>query len=67
MDGHLSETIGYVAVDSPAGGGWIDLDGTDVPYLLQTVTADQRWVPVLSQRLKLEEEQSRDSEIAHVD
>jgi len=67
MDGHLGETIGYLAIDGPTAGGWVDLDGTEVPYLLQTVTADHRWVPVLSQRLKLQEEQSRDTEVAHVD
>jgi PhoPQ-activated pathogenicity-related protein len=67
MDGHLSETIGYVAVSSPTGGGMIDLDGTAMPYLLQAVTTDHRWVPVLSQRLRLQEEQSRDSEVGHID
>jgi PhoPQ-activated pathogenicity-related protein len=67
MDGHLLETVGYLAVYSADRGGIVDLDGKQVPYLLQTVTADHRWVPVLSQRLKLEEEQSRDREIAHID
>ena len=67
MDGHLSESIGYVAVSSPTGGGMIDLDGTPMPYLLQTVTTDHRLVPVLSQRLRLQEEQSRDSELGHID
>jgi hypothetical protein len=45
----------------------IDLDGTAMPYLLQAVTTDHRWVPVLSQRLRLQEEQSRDSEVGHID
>jgi hypothetical protein len=67
MDGHAIEKIGYLAIRSAAGGGVIDLDEQQVPYLLQTVTADHRWLPVLSQRLKLEEEQSRDSETGHVD
>jgi hypothetical protein len=66
MDGHVIETIGYLAIHSPPGGGMITLGGQQVPYLLQTVTADHRWVPVLSQRLKVEEEQSGDSEIGHV-
>jgi hypothetical protein len=66
MDGHLLETIGYLAVDSPAGGGRIDLGGATVPYLLQTLTLNHQWVPVLSQRLKLEEERSRDDEVGHL-
>ena len=67
MDGHLSETIGYLAIASPTGGGLIDLDGQAVPYLLQSLSTDERWSPVLSQRLRVEEEQSRDSEIDHTD
>ena len=67
MDGHASETIGYLAIYSPNGGGMLDLDGEQVPYLLQSVSADHRWLPVLSQRLKLEEEQSLDSETGHID
>jgi hypothetical protein len=66
-DGHVEETIGYLAIDSPAGGGLLDLDGVQVPYLLQSLSADERWTPVLSQRLKVEEEQSADSETGHVD
>lgn len=67
MDGHVAERIGYLAVHSPAGGGLIELGSAQVPYLLQTVTADHRWTPALSQRLRLEEEQSRDPETDHVD
>jgi hypothetical protein len=66
MDGHAAETIGYVAVDSP-GGGVLNLDGTQVPYLRQSLSADERWSPVLSQRLKVEEEESKDTETNHVD
>jgi hypothetical protein len=65
MDGHVGETIGYLAFHSPAGGGLVDLDGTEVPYLLQTVTLNHQWVRVLSQRLRLEEEQSQDDEMGH--
>ncbi|MGB5835392.1 MAG: hypothetical protein WBG92_25855 [Thiohalocapsa sp.] len=66
-DGHAIETIGYLAIHSPEGGGLIDLDGVEVPYLLQTVAADHRWLPALSHRLRLEEEQSRDTETNHLD
>jgi glucose/arabinose dehydrogenase len=65
-DGHTQETVAYVAVHSPDGGGLLVLDGVTVPYLLQHLSADDRWSPVLSQRIKVEEEQSRDSETGHV-
>lgn len=67
MDGHAVETIGYLAIDSPTGGGMIELSGVQVPYLLQSLNADERWSPVLSQRLKVEEERSSDNEIDHAD
>ena len=67
MDGHAVETVGYLAVHSPAGGGLIELDSVEIPYLLQTLVADERWIPVLSHRLKVEEEQSFDNETGHID
>ena len=67
MDGHATEVVGYLAVESPAGGGRIDLDGMPVPYLLQSLSSDERWSPVLSQRLRLEEEKSKDGEVDHTD
>jgi hypothetical protein len=67
MDGHVPETIGYLAIRSPKGSGRITIDGAATPYLLQTLNLNERWAPVLSQRLKLEEERSRDPEIGHVD
>jgi protocatechuate 3,4-dioxygenase beta subunit len=65
MDGHATETIGYLAIESPTGGGLLDLDGVQGPYLLQSLTSDERWTPVLSQRLKVEEEKSKDDEVDH--
>ncbi len=67
MDGHATEVVGFLAVESPAGGGRIDLDGMPVPYLLQSLSSDERWSPVLSQRLRLEEEKSKDGEVDHTD
>jgi subtilisin family serine protease len=67
MDGHVPETIGYLAIRSPKGSGRITIDGAARPYLLQTLNLNERWAPVMSQRLKLEEERSRDPEIGHVD
>ena len=67
MDGHAIETIGYLAVGSPAASGVLALNGVPVPYLVQTFNGDERWSPVLSQRLKVEEERSADNEVDHVD
>jgi len=66
-NGHGFETVGYLAIYSPAGGGLVDLDGTQVPYLLQALKGDERWSPVLSQRIKVEEEKSKDGETGHND
>ncbi len=67
MDGHAVETIGYLAITSPPGGGVLELSRPATPYLLQRIAVDYRWTPVLSQRIKLEEEQSWDGEIEHTD
>ncbi len=66
-EGHGAETVGYLAIRRDTAGGVIDRGGETVPYMLQNVTANDRWVPVLSHRLKLEEEQSKDIEVHHPD
>jgi hypothetical protein len=35
MDGHITEKVGYLAVYSPQLSGTVNINGTDVPYLLQ--------------------------------
>jgi hypothetical protein len=67
MDGHITEEVGYLAVYSPQLSGTVNINGTDVPYLLQAQSVDHRFVPVLSSDIKLEEEQSKDTEINHTD
>jgi hypothetical protein len=67
MDGHGEESVGYLAVYSSPSSGKVDINGTDVPYLLQELSVDHRFVPVLSSDIKLEEEQSSDTEVAHGD
>jgi hypothetical protein len=67
MDGHVTEEIGYLAVYSPQLSGTVNINGMDVPYLLQAQSVDHRFVPVLSSNIKLEEEQSKDSEVNHID
>jgi hypothetical protein len=66
MDGHVTEEVGYLAVYSPQLSGTVNINGTDVPYLLQAQSVDHRFVPVLSSDIKLEEEQSKDSEVDHI-
>ena len=63
--GHAQEIVGYLAIASSIGGGVLNLNGEQTPYLLQRLSADHRWVPVVSQRLKLEEERSANSETEH--
>jgi hypothetical protein len=46
MDGHTTEVVGYLAVYSPQLSGTININGTDVPYLLQAQSVDHRFVPV---------------------
>jgi hypothetical protein len=67
MDGHVPETVGYLAVDKPNGWGSVDLDDGQEPYLLQRLVTDHRWAATLSHTLRLEEEQSLDMEVGHVD
>lgn len=67
MDGHSIETVGYLAIDNPNLSNMqaVRKIQAPYPYLLQNFYADQRWVPVLSQRIKVEEERSDDDEITH--
>lgn len=67
MDGHAAETVGYLAVFSPAGGGLANIGGRNRPYFLSREQVDERWHAVLSTALKVEEEQSLDNETGHVD
>lgn len=65
--GHTAETIGYLAIHSPAGSGMAYIGGKKPPYLLQQPTVDERWTPVLSSSLMLQEDKSLDTEIGHGD
>ncbi len=67
MNGHGVETVGYLAIESYDGGGAIDIEGDQVSYMLQSVSADEQWTPVLNQWLKVEEEQSKGNEVKHTD
>ena len=65
MNGHGVEAVGYLAIESDGGGGEVDIDGTVIPYKLQSVLVDSKWTSVLSHQFKLEEEQSKDLEVWH--
>jgi hypothetical protein len=67
MDGHVPETVGYLAVYKPNGWGSVELDAGQEPYLLQRLVTDHRWTAILSHNLRLEEERSLDAEVGHVD
>ncbi|PLX92969.1 MAG: hypothetical protein C0621_08445, partial [Desulfuromonas sp.] len=62
MDGHGSETIGYLAIDAP-NAVWMG----ETPNQLQKITASSLFSPVLSSLIKVEEERSGDTETDHID
>jgi hypothetical protein len=65
--GHVSEVVAYLAIYSPQRSGTVTLGGERLPYLLQTRSVDDRFTPVLSHHLRVEEDQSLDTEIDHID
>jgi RHS repeat-associated protein len=65
-DGHGSETIGYLAIHSPTGSGTALLDGIEVDYQLSSSAITHNFASVQpGHEVKVEEEQSADSEILH--
>ena len=60
------ETIGYLAIYSPTGRGRAVLDGIDIPYELEAIQLNHVFQAVNGHTIKLEEEQSRDSERWHL-
>jgi hypothetical protein len=66
MDGHVNETLGYLAIYSSQGSGYVNLGGEHMPYLLQDVSVNHDWVSVFNTVIKVEEEKSKDDEVAHI-
>ena len=64
-NGHAAETVGYLAVYSPHGSGKVILGGEEVTYLTQQTLVTHEWLPLINSSIFVEEEQSRDSEVAH--
>ncbi len=64
-DGHVMESIGYLAIDNAVDNGSVNLQGINQPYQLQTFQLNQNFQSVGQHSLKIEEERSKDSEIVH--
>jgi len=67
MDRHPPTPVGYLAIYSPAGFGNVPHLGSDMPYYLDRPRLDERFSPVLSFTVKLDEEGSLDPEVGHSD
>ena len=65
MDGHVAETVGYLAVYSPSGSGMVDIGGKLTSYSLENKVIDHHSTAVDSTSLKVEEEGSQDTEVEH--
>jgi hypothetical protein len=65
LDAPVSLEVGYLAIYSPGGSGSISLGDAAAPYLLQRPSVDHSFTPVLAWSVRLEEEQSKDAELAH--
>ncbi|MBT3022141.1 MAG: hypothetical protein KUF77_04495 [Candidatus Thiodiazotropha sp. (ex Lucina aurantia)] len=64
-DGHVEETVGYLAIYSPNQGGTADLFGASINYQLSQLSLNHTWTAQGDQELKIQEEASRDSELGH--
>ncbi|MCK5872790.1 MAG: hypothetical protein KAG26_08190, partial [Methylococcales bacterium] len=66
MNGHATETIGYLAIYSPTGSGSITIGGQKHPYTVRKAQVDHRWSSVLNSTIRVHEEQSKDTEVQHL-
>ncbi|MES9971963.1 MAG: RHS repeat-associated core domain-containing protein [Candidatus Thiodiazotropha sp.] len=64
-NGHGAESIGYLAIYSPAQGGTATFYGSSFDYQLSQQTLNHTWTAHGDQQLLIQEEASRDSELAH--
>ncbi|MGE0081814.1 MAG: S8 family serine peptidase [Thiohalomonadaceae bacterium] len=67
-DGHLPETIGYLAIHQPAETGVLPVGAQAIPYRLGRAEVNHRPTPVFDglASLQLQEERSFDTEVQHV-
>lgn len=64
--GHAYETIGYLAVYSPNSAGSVTIGDQKISYTLNLVEADYYFAAVAGREIKMEEEQSLDTETWHM-
>ncbi len=64
--GHVTEKIAYLLIYSPQNRGFLGIGERVLPYQLEQTTVDHRWTPVFNVELKLEEDQSVDDELFHI-
>ncbi len=66
MDGHAAETVACLAVYSSSGSGTVTVNGADTSYEIQVQNINSTFKSVSGHQLKMEEEQSYDSETDHI-
>ncbi|MEW8660080.1 MAG: RHS repeat-associated core domain-containing protein, partial [Candidatus Thiodiazotropha endolucinida] len=64
-DGHVDETVGYLAIYSPSQGGTVSLYGASFDYQLSQLSLNHTWTAQGNQELLIQEEASSDNELAH--
>ena len=62
---HVTETVGYVAIYSPAASGMAEFNGVGFDYVLSSGSLKHQWKTLDGYSLKVEEEKSKDTEINH--
>lgn len=65
ITGHGSETVGYLAIDPAATSGVVNIGGTDIPYLFESIDVGTEPENIAGFGLQLQEEQSFDDETEH--
>ncbi len=66
QSGHVPERIAYLLIYSPDKQGVLQLPNGQASYQLTQIELDHRWKQVFDVELKLQEDQSKDSELFHL-
>ncbi len=64
--GHILETVAYFAIYNQAQQGNININGEAVEFNLAQIPVNHNWTTIFGVQIKLQEEQSLDQEIFHV-
>jgi len=65
MDGHAVEAVGYLAIYNSGDSGFVPTTNGDQSYSLDTPSLTDQWQEISQVALRLEEEQSADTEVLH--